>query len=182
MQRARRRHRPASRAGRPPGRSVLVVSDHGFGPCLGRVHVNRILVDAGVARLPGWSGRLRRRAAQAARSASGSGAQKRGDPGARSASFDLSVAAQFPLRLEADPGLRPASGHGGDGLCELPPHGRARTPASDAPRARSTTPRRPRLRPCAEARHPETGSRSSRRSSRPPRPTASTPPAKATPT
>ena len=26
---------------------VLVVSDHGFGPCRGRIHVNRILIEAG---------------------------------------------------------------------------------------------------------------------------------------
>ena len=38
------------------GAAVLAVSDHGFGPCLGRVDVNRILLDAGVARLPGRIG------------------------------------------------------------------------------------------------------------------------------
>src|SRR5262249_28732761 len=74
----------------------LVVSDHGFGPCLGRVHVNRVLIDAGVARLPGMAGRLRRRARQARDHLRLWGA-KRTDPGARSSSFDLSVAAQFPL-------------------------------------------------------------------------------------
>ena len=42
------------------GAGVMVVSDHGFGPCLGRVHVNRILIDAGVARV------ARRRAAGSA--------------------------------------------------------------------------------------------------------------------
>ena len=31
------------------GAAVVVVSDHGFGPCLGRIDVNQILVDAGVA-------------------------------------------------------------------------------------------------------------------------------------
>jgi predicted AlkP superfamily phosphohydrolase/phosphomutase len=75
---------------------VLVVSDHGFGPCLGRVHVNRVLIDAGVARLPGVAGRLRRRAAQARENLRLWG-EKRGDPGARSSSFDLSVYAQFPF-------------------------------------------------------------------------------------
>src|SRR5262249_29783351 len=40
------------------GAAVLAVSDHGFGPCLGRVHVNRVLIDAGIARLPGLSGRV----------------------------------------------------------------------------------------------------------------------------
>ena len=38
------------------GAGVMVVSDHGFGPCLGRIHVNRILVQAGVARLAGLGG------------------------------------------------------------------------------------------------------------------------------
>ena len=75
---------------------VMVVSDHGFGPCLGRVHVNRVLIDAGVARVPGLAGRLRRRASQAAEHLSLWGA-KRDDPEARSASFDQSIAAQFPF-------------------------------------------------------------------------------------
>jgi len=75
---------------------VMLVSDHGFGPCLGRVHANRILVDAGVARMPGVAGRLRRRAAQARDHLRLWGA-KRDDPGARSASFDQSIAAQFPF-------------------------------------------------------------------------------------
>jgi predicted AlkP superfamily phosphohydrolase/phosphomutase len=78
------------------GAAILVVSDHGFGPCLGRVHVNRILIAAGIARLPGLSGKLRRRARQAADHFRLWGA-KRGLPGARASSFDLSVAAQFPF-------------------------------------------------------------------------------------
>ena len=78
------------------GAGVLVVSDHGFGPCLGRIHVNRILIDAGIARLPGIAGRLARRARQGAERLKLWGA-KRGDPEARSSSFDTSVAAQFPF-------------------------------------------------------------------------------------
>ncbi|WP_435010438.1 alkaline phosphatase family protein [Tundrisphaera lichenicola] len=78
------------------GAGVMVVSDHGFGPCLGRVHANRILVDAGIARMPGVRGRLRRRARQAAEHLRIWGA-KRDDPGARSASFEQSIAAQFPF-------------------------------------------------------------------------------------
>jgi predicted AlkP superfamily phosphohydrolase/phosphomutase len=76
--------------------SVLVVSDHGFGPCLGRIHVNRVLIDAQVARLPGVRGRLRRRLKQARESLRLWG-EKRTDPEARSSSFDMSVHAQFPL-------------------------------------------------------------------------------------
>jgi predicted AlkP superfamily phosphohydrolase/phosphomutase len=78
------------------GAGILVVSDHGFGPCLGRIHVNRILVDAGVARLPGLAGRLKRRARQAVDHVRLWGA-KRDDPHARAASFDTSVVAQFPF-------------------------------------------------------------------------------------
>ena len=78
------------------GAGVMVVSDHGFGPCLGRVHANRILIDAGIARMPGVTGRLRRRATQAADHLRLWGA-KRDDPEARSASFDQSIAAQFPF-------------------------------------------------------------------------------------
>lgn len=78
------------------GAGVLVVSDHGFGPCLGRIHVNRILIDSGVARLPGLSGKLWRRASQMSEQVRLWGA-KREDPEARSSSFDASVAAQFPF-------------------------------------------------------------------------------------
>lgn len=76
--------------------AVMVVSDHGFGPCLGRIHVNRILVKAGVARLPGIAGSLKRRVTQAVEHARLSRA-KRDDPEARSASFATTVAAQFPF-------------------------------------------------------------------------------------
>jgi len=38
------------------GAAVFMVSDHGFGHCLGRIHVNRILIDAGVIRLPSLLG------------------------------------------------------------------------------------------------------------------------------
>ncbi len=78
------------------GAAVMAVSDHGFGPCLGRVHVNRILIEAGIAHLPGWSGKLARRASQGLDHLRLWNA-KRDDPKARSASFDLSVAAQFPF-------------------------------------------------------------------------------------
>jgi predicted AlkP superfamily phosphohydrolase/phosphomutase len=78
------------------GAAVLVVSDHGFGPCKGRIHVNHILVDAGVSRLPGWSGRVGRRTIQAYDHLR-VWIQKRDDPAARSASFDQSIAAQYPF-------------------------------------------------------------------------------------
>ncbi len=78
------------------GAGVMVVSDHGFGPCLGRIHVNRILVDAGVVRLPGWAGLIGRRTFQAGDRLRLWG-QKRDNPRARSASFDQSVTAQYPF-------------------------------------------------------------------------------------
>jgi predicted AlkP superfamily phosphohydrolase/phosphomutase len=78
------------------GSAVMVVSDHGFGPCKGRIHVNRILANAGVVRLPGWSGRIGRRTVQAYDHLR-LWFQKRDDPAARSASFDQSIAAQFPF-------------------------------------------------------------------------------------
>ncbi len=100
------------------GAAVMVVSDHGFGPCKGRIHVNRILVNAGVARLPGWSGRIGRRTVQAYDHLR-LWFQKRDDPAARSASFDQSIAAQYPFDWKRHPGLRAAPRHGGDGLCQL---------------------------------------------------------------
>jgi predicted AlkP superfamily phosphohydrolase/phosphomutase len=78
------------------GAAVMAVSDHGFGPCLGRIDVNRILVDAGVACLPGWAGRIRRRADQA-RDRLRVWRAKRTDPSARSASFDQSISSQLPF-------------------------------------------------------------------------------------
>jgi predicted AlkP superfamily phosphohydrolase/phosphomutase len=78
------------------GAGILAVSDHGFGPCLGRIHVNRILIDAGIARLPGLAGRLHRRAERELDLFRLWGAKHK-DPAARTASFDTSVTAQFPL-------------------------------------------------------------------------------------
>jgi predicted AlkP superfamily phosphohydrolase/phosphomutase len=78
------------------GAAVMAVSDHGFGPCLGRIDVNRILADAGVVRLPGTIGTLRRRMKQA-RDHLRVWRAKRKDPAARSASFDQAIASQFPF-------------------------------------------------------------------------------------
>jgi predicted AlkP superfamily phosphohydrolase/phosphomutase len=78
------------------GASVLVVSDHGFGPCLGRIHVNRVLQDAGLAHMPGVGGKATRRLRQGIDHLRLWQA-KRHDPAARSASFELSVTAQFPF-------------------------------------------------------------------------------------
>jgi predicted AlkP superfamily phosphohydrolase/phosphomutase len=79
------------------GAAVMLVSDHGFGSCRGRISVNRILLDAGIAALPSrvtrrWFLRLcvtmdRLRLWNA----------KRTDPEARAASIEASVAAQWPF-------------------------------------------------------------------------------------
>ncbi len=75
---------------------VLAVSDHGFGPCLGRISVNRILLDAGIARRPGAVGRLRMATALGLERLR-LRALKRNDPEARAASFATSIVAQFPF-------------------------------------------------------------------------------------
>ena len=76
--------------------TILVCSDHGFGPCLGRIHANRILIDAGVAKLPTASGKF----------AQGVGKvvervklwnEKRSDRTARTSSFDQSIRSLYPF-------------------------------------------------------------------------------------
>jgi predicted AlkP superfamily phosphohydrolase/phosphomutase len=139
------------------GAAVMMVSDHGFGPCLGRIHVNRILVDAGVARLPGWAGRLGRRTMQVGDRLRLWG-QKRDNPTARSASFDQSVAAQYRFDWKRTLAFAPhqdtaamvyvncAARHGGVKTAApmMTPRqiDEARSAAADA---------------LAQARHPETG-------------------------
>ena len=78
------------------GAAILVASDHGFGPCEGRISVNRILIDAGVARLHGAVGRIAHKA-RCGLDQLRLRALKRNDPSARTSSFTASVDAQFPL-------------------------------------------------------------------------------------
>ncbi|HEV3122424.1 MAG TPA: alkaline phosphatase family protein, partial [Isosphaeraceae bacterium] len=136
------------------GAGVLALSDHGFGPCLGRVHVNRILVDAGIARLPGLAGRLRRRASQAFDHLRLHGA-KRHSPEARSASFDLSVTAQFPFDWKRTLAFAPHQDTAA--MIYLNGESRHRNAPLKTPRqvddALTAT-----AAALAEARHPETGS------------------------
>ena len=77
------------------GAAILTVSDHGFGPCLGRIHVNRVLIDAGIAlagtdRPPAPPSRARRDHLRLHRA-------KKLDPEARSASFEASISSLFPF-------------------------------------------------------------------------------------
>jgi predicted AlkP superfamily phosphohydrolase/phosphomutase len=140
------------------GAAVIIVSDHGFGPCFGRIHVNRILVNAGVARLPGWAGRIRRRTLKASDRLRLWG-QKRDDPAARSASFDQSVTAQYPFNWNRTLAFAPhqdtaamvyvnsAARHGG--VKTVAPRMTPRQ-IDDARSAASSA--------LADATHPETGS------------------------
>lgn len=133
--------------------AVLVCSDHGFGPCLGRVHANRILIDAGVAQLPGVSGRVSKGVEKVVERVK-LWNEKRGDRTARTSSFDQSVAAQFPFDWKRTLAFAPhqdtaamvylntASRHAGAPLV---------TPRQiDDARAAA-------LAALADARHPETG-------------------------
>jgi predicted AlkP superfamily phosphohydrolase/phosphomutase len=141
------------------GAAVMILSDHGFGPCLGRIHVNRILVRAGVARLPGWTGSIARRAFQASDRLRLWG-QKRDNPAARSASFDQSVTAQYPFDWKRTLAFAPhqdtaamvyvnsAARHGG--MKTIAPRMTPRQ-IDDARAAAASA--------LAEAKHPETGAR-----------------------
>jgi predicted AlkP superfamily phosphohydrolase/phosphomutase len=75
---------------------VLVVSDHGFGPCRGRIAVNRILLDARVAHGLGPIGKANQ-LARLGHARLRLRSQKRDNPEARSASFAASLGAHLPL-------------------------------------------------------------------------------------
>jgi predicted AlkP superfamily phosphohydrolase/phosphomutase len=132
---------------------VMVASDHGFGPCLGRVHVNRILLDAGIARLPGVAGQTWRRLKQAREHFRLWGA-KRDDPLARTSSFDASVTAQFPFDWKRTLAFAPHQ----DTAAMIYLNSTARRPGAplstprDLDDAREAT-----VAALSEARHPETG-------------------------
>jgi predicted AlkP superfamily phosphohydrolase/phosphomutase len=135
------------------GAAILVVSDHGFGPCLGRVSVNRILLDAGVARLPGVRGRLRRRVRQAMDHLRLWGA-KRDDPNARAASFATSVNAQFPFDWKRTLGFAPHQ----DTAAMVYLNSSDRRPGAPLRSARQVDDARAAATSAlSEARHPETG-------------------------
>ena len=138
------------------GAAVVVVSDHGFGPCRGRIDVHRILLDSGLIRLPSWTGRLWRRGEQA-RDRLRVWRAKRSDPTARSSSFDQAIVAQFPFDWKRTLAFAPhqdtaamvyvnSSARGG-------PH---RNTAVSTPRQLDEA-RELAFRALAQARHPETG-------------------------
>ncbi len=79
------------------GAAVMAVSDHGFGPCHGRVQINRVLIDAGLAFLPrGVMGKVARRL-QVPFDRLRLWREKRDRPKSRSSSFEKSVAHEYPF-------------------------------------------------------------------------------------
>jgi predicted AlkP superfamily phosphohydrolase/phosphomutase len=138
--------------------AVMIVSDHGFGPCLGRIHVNRILVQAGVAQLPGWAGRIGRRTLQASDHLRLWG-QKRDDPAARSASFDQSLAAQFPFDWKRTLAFAPHQDTAAMVYVNCAArHGGVKTTAPRMTPRQIDDARTAAAGALAEAKHPETGS------------------------
>ena len=110
---------PASLRAKPGNEGGRWSSDHGFGPCLGRIHVNRI--GTGPAS-PDYRAGPGSSAAARSRPATGSVSQKRITPKARSSSFDQSVTAQYPL-IEAHLAFAPtrhAMAHGLRPTCGPP--------------------------------------------------------------
>jgi predicted AlkP superfamily phosphohydrolase/phosphomutase len=139
------------------GAAVLMVSDHGFGPCLGRIHVNRILVDAGLARLPGWAGRLGRRTVQMSDRLRLWG-QKRDNPTARSASFDQSVVAQYRFDWKRTVAFAPHQDTAAMIYVNCAArHGGVRTAAPRMSPRQIDDARTAAAQALAQAKHPETG-------------------------
>jgi predicted AlkP superfamily phosphohydrolase/phosphomutase len=135
------------------GAGVMVMSDHGFGPCEGRVHVNRILVDAGVAALPGVLGKLRRRGRQVIDHAQ-TFLSKRSDPEARSATFEHSIRAQYPFNWWKTLAFAPHQ----DTAAMVYLNSTDRRPGAPLANPRQVEDaRRSAAEALAEARHPETG-------------------------
>lgn len=131
------------------GADVLVVSDHGFGPCLGRIHVNRILIQAGIAAMPSLAGRFERRVRQGFEHLR-LWSEKRDDPNARSASFEQLVAAQFPFDWSRTRAFAPHQDTAA--MVYLNRSGRFGGTSSDQDRTLDEV-----AGALAEARHPETG-------------------------
>ncbi|WP_152050876.1 alkaline phosphatase family protein [Tautonia marina] len=135
------------------GAVILCVSDHGFGPCLGRIHVNRILVDQGLITLPGFGGRMRRRATQAIDRVR-LWSDKRRDPNARGASFHASIAASYPFDWSRTVAFAPHQDCGA--MVYIPRTGRPGGPLPSTPRQIDEVRQQTRA-VLAEARHPDTG-------------------------
>jgi predicted AlkP superfamily phosphohydrolase/phosphomutase len=135
------------------GAAVVCVSDHGFGPCLGRVHVNRILLDHGLIKLPGVTGRIRRRATQAADRIRLWG-EKRHDPKARGASFHASIASTFPFDWSHTVAFAPHQDCGA--MVYIPRNGASGGPLPSNPRQVDEV-RQEAREVLASAMHPETG-------------------------
>lgn len=137
------------------GAAVMLASDHGFGPCAGRVCVNRILVDAGVARLRGplgFAGNALKSGLDKVRLAS----LKRGDPTARTSSFAASVDAQYPFHWRKTRAFAPHQDTAA--MVYLNTRARSRTGPLVTSRQIDDA-RNESVIALATARHPETGER-----------------------
>lgn len=88
------------------GAGVMVSSDHGFGHCSGRIAINRILIDKGLAKVPSTLGGLQRRGRQAVDHFR-LWLEKRHDRKARSATFETGIEAQFALDWKKTLGFAP---------------------------------------------------------------------------
>jgi predicted AlkP superfamily phosphohydrolase/phosphomutase len=140
------------------GAAAMLVSDHGFGPCLGRIHVNRILVKAGVARLPGWAGLIGRRSVQGLDRLRLWG-QKRDHPAARSASFDHSLREKYPFDWRRTLAFAPHQDTAAMiYVNSAARHAGARTSAPRMTPREIDSARTAAAQALAEARHPERGS------------------------
>jgi predicted AlkP superfamily phosphohydrolase/phosphomutase len=135
------------------GAGVMMMSDHGFGPCRGRIHVNRILVEAGLQVLPGTLAKLRRRGRQLLDHAR-TFVAKRSDPEARSATFEHSIRAQYPLNWWKTLAFVPHQDTAA--MVYLNSSDRRRGAPLETPRQIDDA-RRVTTAALAEARHPETG-------------------------
>jgi len=141
------------------GAAVMVVSDHGFGPCEGRIDVNQILLDAGVAQRAGIGRKLVRRGRQAVDRLRVWRA-KRHDPTARSASFDQSVAASFPFDWSRTMAFAPHQDTAAMVYVNSPARrGNTRHAAPLFTPREVDEARGAAVEALAEARHPETGDR-----------------------
>ena len=164
------------------GAAVLMVSDHGFGPCHGRINVNRILVEAGVAQLPGWAGRVKSATSKGASDLRLWG-QKRENPTAKSASFDKSVAAQYPFDWKRTLAFAPHQDTAAMiYVNSASRHGNVKTAAPKMTPRQIDDARTTASQALAAAKHPETGVRLFPRRSQPRPPIRSIRPRKDIPT
>ncbi len=134
--------------------AVMAVSDHGFGPCRGRIHINRVLTQAGVARPHGTLGQVRHRLRQM-RDRYAIWSAKRKDPEARVATYERSIAGQFPLDWRRTLGFAPHQDTGAMIYLNRRSDRRPMAPLTQESQCQQALDEIEAA--VAEARHPETG-------------------------